>query len=83
MLTPEKTNVLLEACADAIMARNNIIDNLAGSNQALGEQCDLLRKEVHKLKAAAENCEECGETPVAYGNTPAAYAGTCAQEDDE
>lgn len=88
MLTPEKTNVLLEACADAIMARNNIIDNLAGSNQALGEQCDLLRREVKKQKAAnadisEEDCDKCSETPVAYGNTPTAYAGTCVQEDDE
>lgn len=63
MLTPEKTNILLEACADAIMARNNVIDNLAGSNQALGEQCDLLRREVQKLKAdnadiPVEDCEE-------------------------
>lgn len=87
MLTPEKTNVLLEACADAIMARNNIIDNLAGSNQALGEQCDLLRKEVHKMKTASEDCgRSCkapSDVPVAYGNAPTAYAGTCAQEDDE
>ena len=87
MLTPEKTNVLLEACADAIMARNNIIDNLAGSNEALGEQNEMLRAEIRKMKIASEDCDRSciapSDEPVAYGNTPTAYAGPCAQEDDE
>ncbi len=84
MFNADTSLVIIESLGEKIRAQQNVIENVMGSNQALSEQNEILRKEIKKLKDDVPcTCpDESTDIAVAYSGMCDTAAQCIANEDD-